>query len=202
MTTTPIGWDGILDDDETILWQGRPDSAVVWSDLISFESVFGLFFGGFALFWVIGAAAMTSGIPSQGGVGAVFTFFPLFGLPFLAVGLYMVVGRIFWDAFQRGRTWYTLTDRAAYIARDTFGKRSLKRYGLEDLNPPDLQDNTPGSVIFAEDISHYRSSSRRGGSRNRTTRTPVGFRRIPDARAVYRLLVDQRNAHRRAQPPE
>ncbi|WP_323037846.1 hypothetical protein [Pararhodobacter sp.] len=211
MSTTQSGWDGILDDGETILWQGRPDSVIVWKDLLSFESLFGVFFAGFALFWITAATFMTAGQPSfqgSGGIDTVFKVFPLFGLPFLAVGLYMVVGRIFWDAYQRGRTWYTLTDRAAYIARDVLGRRTLKRYGTDDMDAPALQDDTPGSVMFAEEISTYHTSSRSSfsqgrRSRTRTQRKAIGFHRIPDARAVYRLIVDLRAAHRETQasPP-
>ncbi len=197
MNTTATGWDDILDDGEEIAWQGRPDKAIIWADMLSFESLFGIFFGGFALFWIAGASAMIGGQASFGGnsgIGAVFTFFPLFGLPFLAIGLYMVVGRIFWDAHRRGRTWYTLTDRAAYIARDTMGKRSLKRYAIAEMQPPNLQDGQPGTVIFAEEISTYRTSSRNGPGRTKTRVTPIGFRRIDDARAVYRMIVSKRDA--------
>lgn len=184
---TPTGWEGILDEGETILWQGRPDTQIVWSSLLSFQSFFGLFFGGFAAFWISMALL---GVREAGGI---FILFPLFGVPFLLAGLYSFIGHIFWNAYVRGRSWYTLTDRAAYIATEIFGKRRLKTYPYADMQPPELQDNTPGSVIFAEDITVH-SNRRRGRTRRLTQRVPVGFMRIDDARAVYRILSDRRKA--------
>jgi hypothetical protein len=103
-------------------------------------------------------------------------------------------GRV-WDAYQRGKTWYTLTDHAAYIASDTFGRRSLKRYGMAELQAPDLQDEAPGSVYFADEIGFYHTSYM---GRTRTQTKPVGFRRITDARKVYRLIASQREEHQNA----
>lgn len=141
-TTSAPGWEGILAGGETILWQGQPDARIAWGDLLSFQSLFGLFFAGFSLFWIAAAAAMTGGT-GRDGIEGVFAFFPLFGIPFLLVGLYLVVGRIFWDAYVRGRTWYTLTNQAAFIAREIRGKRSLNRYPFADMTSIDLRDDTP-----------------------------------------------------------
>lgn len=190
------GWDGILDDGEEIIWQGRPDSLVVWRDLLSFQSFFGLFFTGFSVFWMAMAAAMTSG---RSGPDGIMSFFPLFGLPFFLVGSYLVVGRLFWDAYARGRTWYTLTNKRAFIAREIFGNRSLKDYSFADMTMLDLQDDTPGSIIFAEDV-HTRHKRRRRSngtyvrSGTSTQRIPIGFRRIEDARSVYRLIREHRES--------
>ncbi|HPD91220.1 MAG: hypothetical protein H6900_08465 [Rhodobacter sp.] len=200
MATTPTGWEGIFADGESVLWQGRPRGGILWSDLIRFESVFGLFFGGFAIFWVFGAATMARMTHSGSSFDLIGSLFPLFGLPFVAVGLYMLVGRIFWDAYARRRTWYTLSNRAAYIATDTLGKRKLRRIGFDDMVAPSLDDGTPGSVWFAEDIRNYttrrRSSSgmTMGTARRQSVRVPVGFRQIDDARQVYRLIVQHRDA--------
>lgn len=200
MTTIPAGWEGILDDDESILWQGRPGGGVLWSDLLKFETFFGLFFAGFAVFWIYGAATMGRSVGTS-GAGLIPMLFPLFGIPFVVVGLHMVVGRLFWDAYLRGQTWYTLSDKAAYIATETLGKRALKRYPFEDMVPPSLDDGQPGSVWFAEELrthtSRRRHSTARGTSysgptRTRVTRIPVGFRRIDGARAVFRLINEHR----------
>ena len=84
MTT---GWDGILDDDEAIVWQGRPDGKVVFrpGNIIGF--LFGLAFAIFALFWMILAA-------SAGG------FFWAFGLIHFSVGIGISFGALFWSALS------------------------------------------------------------------------------------------------------
>lgn len=197
MSTPSTGWEGILADGETILWQGRPAPGIVWRDLINPLTFFGLFFFLFAVFWVGAAFAMTRN--TGGGFGILF---PLFGLPFIAVGFYLLIGRIFWDAYSRSRTWYTLTDRGAYTATEIFGKRALKRVGFDEMSRLDLEDSQPGSVWFSETVSTH-AHRRRGSavhnqyrSHSQTTVTPVGFARIDDPRAVYRLIADRRRTER------
>ncbi|MCR8726606.1 aspartate carbamoyltransferase catalytic subunit [Frigidibacter sp. ROC022] len=198
MTDDRGGWDDILDPGERILWQGRPRGGVIWTDLLSVQSVFGLFFAGFAVFWVLGAASITGGFHRMSGPD-VFRFFPLFGLPFVAVGLYMVVGRLFWDAYLRGRTWYTLSDRTAYIATDTLRGRKLERYPIEPDTRLILNDGEIGNLWFAERVVHRAGGYTGTGSSRRyrgprTTVHPVGFRRIESPRRVFALMRDAQAA--------
>lgn len=188
---TPDGWQDILAPGERILWQGRPQARPDWAALISGKggvtgSLFGLFFAGFALFWIVQAASMTARAE-----GPLARLFPLFGLPFLVVGLNLVLGPALrpW-AGLRG-TWYTLTDRNAYIATRRLGRRNLQRHPLAPGMLPALEDGSPGSVWFATmpgpGGGAWRGTGAAGaygGSGGR-----VGFQNIPDARAVFRLLT-------------
>ena len=167
---TAPGWEGILDDDERILWQGRPDPALVLEARNIMLALFGLFFGGFALFWIIGAA-------SQGG-----PLFALFGLPHFLVGAGMVWGAIWWPSFRRRRSWYTLTDRRAFIATDLpIQGRRLQSWPINRGTRLELREGPPDSVFFA---------TRKKRSRNGTYTVPVGFERIPDGKQVLRLMRD------------
>lgn len=186
----PAGWEGILEPGERILWQGRPDTRVEWGDVISFQSMFGLVFAGFAVFWI--TMARNIGSHFDDGISSVF---PLFGLPFVAVGLHMVVGRLIFDAVRRRGTWYTLSDRTAFIAVSSRGLRRLERYPLEPDMPLVLDDGNPGTVWFAEKVTHNPGGWSGSGSNQRyrgpsTTREQIGFRRIDGARGVYRLMLD------------
>ena len=187
------GWDGLLEDGETILWQGQPVPGIVWRDVISPMGLFGAVFTAFALFWMAMAAAIIGG-----DAGFPFTLFPLFGLPFLAVGLYMMLGHVIVDGYVRSATHYTLTDRTAFIATDAFGKRSLKSYPIREMPFLELEDGMPGSVMFwEEELRRARRSPARPGARVRhatATRNSVGFRRIDAAREVYRMLREARGA--------
>ena len=80
------GWDGILYPGETVLWQGQPDPRPDWSRWRLHDTIFGLAFAGFALFWMATAAGATGG-PFMG------IAFPLLGLPFLVLGLYRAGGK-------------------------------------------------------------------------------------------------------------
>ncbi|MEM8578578.1 MAG: aspartate carbamoyltransferase catalytic subunit, partial [Pseudomonadota bacterium] len=93
-------WDGLLDPDERILWQGRPDPAIKLEWGHPLGAFLALFVTGFSVFWMNGAA-------QAGG------FFWMFGLLFFAIGLYMLAGVHFWKAFVRRRTHYTLTNKRA-----------------------------------------------------------------------------------------
>lgn len=188
----PEGWEGILEEGETILWQGRPVTGVRLQDFFSFPLIFGLFFTGFSLVWITMARMMTR--------GEEFSIFPLFGLPFLLVGLYVSFGLPFGKDYVRKRSWYTLSDRKAYVATDLFGRRRLKAVPYAEMNILELEDGSPGSVTFKREVSvsHYTRRSRNGGRsrRTQTTTTNTGFERIEDARAVYRMIAARREPAR------
>lgn len=68
-----------------------------------FPLAFGLFFSGFAVFWILGAAGAlrgSGGGSHQGGPGIMSILFPLFGVPFFLVGL-VPVGMGFTILFGR-----------------------------------------------------------------------------------------------------
>ena len=166
---TPPGWEGILDAGETILWQGQPDGRFTFGLRDAFTGVFGFFFAGFALFWMILAA-------QAGG------YFWAFGLIHFSVGVALAVGGPFWRFYRLRRTWYTLTTRRAFIATDTLtGGRSLAAFPITAETVLTLVGENPGSVHFAQ-------AKRRG--RNGTRITPVGFERIHEAREVLALMRD------------
>ncbi|MEO0751836.1 MAG: aspartate carbamoyltransferase catalytic subunit [Pseudomonadota bacterium] len=167
--TGPTGWDGILDTSETILWQGRPDGKVIFrlSNFVGF--VFGLFFAGFALFWMVLAS-------SAGGA------FWMFGLIHFFAGLGVAFGAMFWSAWRRRHTWYTLTDRRAFIATDLpFRGRSLKSYPITRETVLEYDGADPATI-------HFNHEMRRG--KNGQYRVDVGFERITDGAEVYRQMRD------------
>ncbi|PWE26774.1 hypothetical protein C4N9_20260 [Pararhodobacter marinus] len=208
MSKVPAGWEGILDEGEQILWQDRPDGRLRPGDFFGFKLVFAIFFTGFAVLWIAGARWMS---PTDG-----FDLFPLFGVPFVLVGLYMMIGAPIWEAHVRRNTWYTLTDRAAFIATDLRGKRKLERHGFEDMNALSLAEGNPGTVWFRRQTSSYTTTTPHrslpgpgvvpgmpggvGGRhrRTRTTTTYKGFERITDARRVYGLLLRAKAAREEA----
>ena len=163
----PPGWDGILDPGERILWQGRPDSVVTWTPANIAASVFGLFFSGFAVFWM----AMAS---RAGGS------FWMFGLIHFLAGFAVGLGPPVWSAWRRRHTWYTLTDRRAFIATDVpMQGRKLKSYPIDAGTTLDFTGGPRASIHFAHDY-------RRG--KNGSYRVPIGFERIADGDKVYQLF--------------
>lgn len=191
MNATTDTWDEILGDGESILWQGRPDARIIWGDILSANAIAGGLFVVFASVWLsISLILLPEFNTLAPGLKILFYgAFPLLGGVFLCLGLYMMVGWIFRDAFVRSRTYYSLSNLNAYIATDLGGRRTLKRYEIDAMERLDLDDGAPGSVWFATEIKHYKST-RKGRTRHHTHETPIGFRRIENPRAVYRLLSD------------
>ena len=174
----PPGWEGLLDRDEVILWQGRPSGAVVVRGSDIFESVFGLFFAGFAVFWI----SMASSMGTPRSAPGVFQLFPLFGLPFLLIGLHKAFGRFFWQAYVRSKTNYTLTNKRGFIATAVLGHRKLKSYPVGD--ELELEQGPRGDTLW---FAARRYSRRNRNGRRRTYTKRIGFELIEDGRRVMRL---------------
>ncbi len=178
-TATPPGWDDILDPGEKILWQGRPDGRISLAQSAPMQIAMGLFFTGFALFWIYQASWITS----HDGVPPFARLFPLFGIPFVLIGLRMLGGDALWHAWLRRHTWYTLTNRRAFIATNApLRGRTLKSYEITPQTEIEFDGRDPGTLIFAHESRRSRGKSRK----------PVGFHRIPEARSVLAEMNDIR----------
>lgn len=178
---TTDGWSGILAEGETILWQGQPDGALAMDWSRATESAMGAFFVLFSLVWMGGAA-------KAGG------FFWTFGLIFLAVGVWNALQPNLIDTLRRRRTWYTLTDRRAFIATDLPGQgRRLAAYPITDATMIELDlpgANGLGAVWFATRSGDW--------TWNRSRPRREGFARIPDPQKVAALMRDIQARDRKA----
>lgn len=168
-------WEDYLEADEKLLWQGAPATGLRFSSKGLFTSIFGLFFFGFSVFWVTMAA-------SFGGNTPLDYLFPLFGLPFVLVGFWMVVGHWFYDAFKRKRSRYALTNRRAIIARNLI-RRKMESYEITPQSPISLVEGALDTVNFAQRT--YRT-------KNGTNTVNIGFRYIEDGLKVFNVLKAMR----------
>jgi|SRR5208337_235727 len=119
---------------ERLLWSGRPRQGIFFRPSDIFVVPFSLFWGGFAFFWEY--TAVTSN-KSQ-------FLFPLFGIPFVLIGIYIIAGRFFVDSYQRSRTYYGVTDQRALILSGIMA-RQLKAISLQNLNEISLTERSDGS---------------------------------------------------------
>lgn len=183
------GWERYLEPGERVLWQGQPVGGIIWSRRDIPVSLFGLVFLSFAIFWM--AMASSTGAPYA---------FRFFGLPFAAIGAFMLFGRYLWDAYKRQHSWYTLTDRRGLIATEIFGKRSLKTIKIEpgaqiELVPVDGLDALWFSEAWVETpITEDKHGRRRGGHR---VKRKQGFEKLADGREAFKIaraLSDDKNA--------
>jgi hypothetical protein len=139
-----------IPSDETVRWTGEPPSGLLWRSTDWILVPFSLMWGGFALFWE--SMVISAGAP---------LVMKLWGVPFVCVGLYLIVGRFFWDANLRARTRYAVTDRAAYIVVTGF-RGVVRRYsgsGLDDVGI-ERKDDGSGTIRFGPDPRTTRQGPR------------------------------------------
>jgi len=86
--------------DEYILWKGKPEQGNLITRQDIFMIPFSIVWCGFAIFWEV--TAILEGGP---------LFFCLWGIPFVCVGLYMVIGRFLHIKYLRNRTFYVITNK-------------------------------------------------------------------------------------------
>jgi hypothetical protein len=138
-----------LDSGERLLWSGQPRSGIRLRPQDAYLIPFSLLWGGFAIFWEFMAVTQTSKTP-----GPVGTIFPLFGLPFVLVGLYLIFGRFFFDARSRERTFYGVTSERIVIISGVFSQqtKSLQLRTLTDVSLTQRADGS-GSITFGPTFS-------------------------------------------------
>jgi len=165
-----------LDGDENLLWYGQPRQGLFLRGSDVFMIPFSLMWGGFAIFWEYSVL--------QGGAPG---FFALWGIPFVAIGLYMIFGRFFFEAKQRKNTFYGVTDKRIIILSGIFSKHS-KSLAVKLLSDISLKEkkNGIGSVILGQEnpMAGFMAGSSWPGGKNPTPRLD----NIPDSKKVYDIV--------------
>ncbi|MDX2200053.1 MAG: hypothetical protein SF069_13915 [Phycisphaerae bacterium] len=133
----------------------------------------------FAVFWTAAAGWGTS--KAETGAGF-FGFFPLFGVPFILIGLGMLASP-FWARRNARRSAYVLTDRRAIlIAAGWSGSVTVRSFGpdrLTDLRRRQHADGS-GDLVFAEDVHRDSEGARHSAD--------VGFLAIREVKAVEGMV--------------
>ncbi len=167
------------------MWSGRPKQGIAFSRSDLLAVPFSLMWGGFAIFWNYGV--WTS--PNTGE--SIDWFMRLWGLPFLAVGLYLIVGRFFYDAWIRARSYYAVTNERILIFRNRPAPKLISRdiQSLPMFELSEYRDGT-GTIVFDSDDLGY---SWLGRSRGFGAWTPAGgttaqFFRIDKPHRVYEVI--------------
>ena len=137
-------------------------------------------FAGFAIFWETSVlSAANSPI-----------FMKLWGVPFLLIGLYLVVGRFVVDAWARRGITYAVTDRRILILRrGPFPKFTAMTFNqVPNVNLADRGDGR-GTVRFGHDLSSW---TRQGYASWSPALDPTPqFTAIEEARTVFEHIQTQ-----------
>jgi hypothetical protein len=156
-----------LEPGERVAWAGQPDprryARGSWG-----IALFGIPWTAFAVFWVAMASGILWGNGNAGnGPPLVFRIgFPLFGVPFVLVGLGMLSAP-YWARRSAAGTVYAVTDKRAIAFEAGFRSRTVKSYHPADLRQISRveRDDGSGDLILAELIpaGPYTRSHRTAG---------------------------------------
>jgi hypothetical protein len=167
----------LLGTGEALLWAGRPRQGVILRGSDVFLIPFSLMWGGFAIFWE--SSVILSGAPF---------FFMLWGIPFVLVGLYLIVGRFFVDSWMRARTYYGVTTDRAVIHKQGLGQHttSLDRARLPNIQLVERKDGRATIRLGSTPAwgRMYEGFQWPGAGRH----MPPSFEQISDGRRVFDLL--------------
>jgi hypothetical protein len=179
---------------EKIKWLGKPDPAQYARQALPMV-VFGIPWTLFALFWEGGAIQPAlQGIGRAGGPGMAFSImFPLFGLPFIGIGIGMLTSPI-WYRRKAANTIYAVTDRRALIIEDA-GRRTVQSFDrsvIAHLTRNERGDGS-GNLLFGPD-NNLEWAYRRRTSGSRTTPGFYGIRTVRQVEQLLRETLDARPA--------
>ena len=162
---------------EKVLWTSAPSTARMARKAIP-SVLFGIPWTAFAVFWMAGASGFQW--PNfNDGMG----LFPLFGIPFVLVGLGMLSAP-FWAARKATATAYAITNQRAIIfSKATFGGFNVQSFAprqLGNIRRVQFADGS-GDLILSQKTTTNSNGDARG--------IDIGFFGIPDVQKVESMVV-------------
>jgi hypothetical protein len=171
-----------LEPGESLRWVEQPIPSRAARSVVP-VMLFAIPWTAFSVFWIAMAAR---GAAHSAGP---FRLFPLFGTPFLLIGLGMLSSP-FWAARMAKRTVYAVTDRRALVIQGRIGRgESVRTFEPEKLGElrREQQADGSGNLVFGEDVGV--------GSNGRRYVTSYGFMAVPNVReAEEQVRALARNA--------
>ena len=166
---------GQLDPGEGLVWSGAPSPGRMALSALP-ASVVGIPFTAFAAYWMYMAYTMTA----KSTQVAAIKLFPLFGIPFILIGLGMLTAPL-WAFLAAGRTFYAVTNKRAIIVSGGFSQ-TVHSYPHSEIHELHRVERAGGSgdLFFASRMI----TTSRGGTRHQK----IGFLGIPDVRSVEQLI--------------
>ena len=163
---------------ERLLWSGRPVQGVLLRPTDSWVIPFSLIWGGFAFFWEW--SVISTGAPLT---------MALFGIPFVLMGIYLILGRFTFDAWSRGRMIYAVTPERAILVSGL--GRTVQSIPLKPPIPVGLREgkNGVGTITLGGDAPPIGFGKWPAGIFPWSVRPSMPtIDLVEDAREVYRLI--------------
>lgn len=167
MSIVPTDWEDIFEPGEVLLWQGRPDTAIVWQRRHILPVILGLSVACIGIIWIF----LT---PLGGGYTIIM------GLVLLLLAAFLAIAPSVMASMVRKASWYSLSNKRAFIAMDRAQVgRKLSTYVIDPEFDIKYDGNDPGTILFAIEIRHPGSAS---------YLAKICFDRIDDGQHVYDLM--------------
>lgn len=172
----------ILKSNESLLWTGKPRQGIIIKRIDAFVIPISLIWGGFAIFWEV--SVISSGAPF---------FFKLWGIPFVLVGLYLIIGRFFFDAKRREKTTYGITENRIIIKSGVF-KESLKSLNIRNLSEITLNEESDrsGTIVLGSE-NRFSGLFRGTGWPGVNRGMAPAIEMIDNVSSVYRKITELQN---------
>ena len=166
-----------IQGDEKLLWADKPARGIKFRSTDIFITLFSILWLSFSVFWVYMA--------SEANI-----IFALFGTPFILVGVYLLIGRYFYDALSRKNTVYGLTS-TRIIKKSGLFKTHYSSVLLDSLPSLTYTEKPDGSgdISFGQTISSFRNSK----DRNRGNFPLVRIEFIQNVRSVHNKIADAKS---------
>lgn len=179
----------VLGAGEQLLWSGSPAPGAKFKGSAALR-VFGIFWLAFSLFWEAGA------LTAVGAAGAAGLFFPLFGLPFVGIGVYMVLVAPQSRNRRLRKSIYGVTDRRVLIMLCT-GSGAVRSVDLDAVLSMEVETRADGlgNLYFDTPSDHAYYRRQRVGAQSFYAE-PLAFYAVDANAAQQAMLLAKHNQNR------
>jgi len=187
---------GYLNSGEKLLWSGQPLKGFRLQAKDAFLIPFSIFWCSFAVFWELMALGILFRKSSFGGSPSLVSgIFPLFGLPFVVIGLYLLFGRFIVDALRRKKTYYGVTEKRILIIVGS-GSQKVKSFDLKSLTNVSMIKKRDGSgtITFSAPQAILAYSTNTSRPRPNWNTTAI-FELLPNVTDVYQIILKAQNSN-------
>ena len=150
---------------------------------------FSFLWGGFAISWELGVLGHVATTDQPMSI-----VMALFGIPFVLVGVYLIVGRFFVDSRMRSKTYYGVTDQRAMIVSGLLPRRvtSLPFKNMPQVTLTERSDRSR-TITFGQPVPFAFMSDGLNWPGTEGRMVPT-FGLVENAKEVYRQIRNAQDA--------